>query len=512
MKRFTFYIIALTFLYGAANVSSAPMYSASVTVYDQNGQPLAGVPVRLEVHTTTMFDFDIGTTDMNGYVYLAVTADGFLDYMYVTITDQDYEILSSQGTYTETSNYLYPTFDVGLDINRNDVVDGWEMPLAQKFCPDLRLHSLDYGVSPVPVESLDRNGDGALGWEDVLVRLYDTSGGYHGEFDMDEIAIGEMNPYYMYLKYPHLAPVHKEVATPDINGNGLFGESGEATAVYLMVPHFEWGDISNTSPTEWYSSWISFIGDHHTETKYADGTTYVNFFDNGNDTIIQYWFFYVFNASANRHEGDWEHINVVLDSQDPTSASISRVEYYFHEEVAPRYTAGVDYSIVNSTHPAVFVGGHTGFIDGYDGHGTHGSFPDDGNWPNINPIGTDEDVDGFGLHIDFNNYQNIVIMPAIETVQPGDPLEWMTFAAYWGHAKSSPSAGEDLDLFAFGTALATMLPTSPWLTVISSVTTAAAAAGHHFSDDASIAPIGPAIKDSWEKVYDQSGAHVYTAR
>lgn len=66
--------------------------------------------------------------------------------MYVTITNQNYEILSSQGTYTETSNDIYPRFDVGLDINRNDVVDGWEMPLAQKFCPVLFAPIEDRGL------------------------------------------------------------------------------------------------------------------------------------------------------------------------------------------------------------------------------------------------------------------------------------------------------------------------------------------------------------------------------
>ncbi len=180
-----------------------------------------------------------------------------------------------------------------------------------------------------------------------------------------------------------------------------------------------------------------------------DGTTYANFFIKGSETVIQYWFFYPFNASANRHEGDWEHINVVLDSQDPNIASITRVEYYFHEEVAPRYTAGSDYFLVSGTHPEVYVGGNIGFIDGYSGHGTHGSYPFNGLWPKINPLPlfNTETVDGNGLNINFANYQNIVILPAVESVNIGDPLDWMTFAAFWGHVKSSPSGGENLDLF-----------------------------------------------------------------
>ena len=28
--------------------------------------------------------------------------------------------------------------------------------------------------------------------------------------------------------------------------------------------------------------------------------------------ILQYWFFYPYNDAGNKHEGDWEHINVVI--------------------------------------------------------------------------------------------------------------------------------------------------------------------------------------------------------
>jgi len=83
--------------------------------------------------------------------------------------------------------------------------------------------------------------------------------------------------------------------------------------------------------------------------------------------IIQYWFFYPYNDAGNKHEGDWEHINVVvsprtqveapqtaeqvravlergsdqLDGEDPLV--IRRVDYYFHENIMP-----VDYGQPNA--------------------------------------------------------------------------------------------------------------------------------------------------------------------
>jgi len=75
--------------------------------------------------------------------------------------------------------------------------------------------------------------------------------------------------------------------------------------------------------------------------------------------IMQYWLFYPYNDAGNKHEGDWEHINVVisprsqvtkpltaeqvrallarapeaLEADDPVV--IRRIDYYFHENVMP---------------------------------------------------------------------------------------------------------------------------------------------------------------------------------
>jgi hypothetical protein len=71
------------------------------------------------------------------------------------------------------------------------------------------------------------------------------------------------------------------------------------------------------------------------------------------ELVFQYWFFYPYNDAANTHEGDWEHINVVVTprrkgSEPLTTAMmaevleqldeadefvIRRVEYYFHHWV-----------------------------------------------------------------------------------------------------------------------------------------------------------------------------------
>jgi hypothetical protein len=72
------------------------------------------------------------------------------------------------------------------------------------------------------------------------------------------------------------------------------------------------------------------------------------------ELVLQYWFFYPYNDAGNIHEGDWEHINVVVTPRGargteplaadevsqllekpaaPAELVIRRVEYYFHHWV-----------------------------------------------------------------------------------------------------------------------------------------------------------------------------------
>ncbi|HSM06033.1 MAG TPA: hypothetical protein VK858_15555, partial [Longimicrobiales bacterium] len=82
--------------------------------------------------------------------------------------------------------------------------------------------------------------------------------------------------------------------------------------------------------------------------------------EGGYELILQYWFFYPSNDSGMDHEGDWEHMNVVvaprslvaggldadvvadildgrwsLEDDAPDPLVIRRVDYYFHEFVWP---------------------------------------------------------------------------------------------------------------------------------------------------------------------------------
>jgi len=81
---------------------------------------------------------------------------------------------------------------------------------------------------------------------------------------------------------------------------------------------------------------------------------------NPENIVIQYWFYYWDNPSLNHHEGDWEMVQVVLDSGVPVYAVYSQ-----HEWGGKRFWKDVEK--VGGTHPVVYVarGSHASYFKPY---------------------------------------------------------------------------------------------------------------------------------------------------
>lgn len=72
---------------------------------------------------------------------------------------------------------------------------------------------------------------------------------------------------------------------------------------------------------------------------------------------LQYWFYYVFNDWKNKHEGDWEMIQIVFDAGTPQQAlGATPVEVgYSQHSSAERAAWGDDkLDLVDGTHPVVY--------------------------------------------------------------------------------------------------------------------------------------------------------------
>ncbi len=129
-----------------------------------------------------------------------------------------------------------------------------------------------------------------------------------------------------------------------------------------------WIDMPGHDPESWKEHWRNKFS-RRLRSEYRDlMKTYVHPFledvsgpegRRGVQLVLQYWFFYPYNDGGNNHEGDWEHIHVIvsprhlveqtamseadmlrlldgewLDATGDDQLVMKRVEYYFHSKVA----------------------------------------------------------------------------------------------------------------------------------------------------------------------------------
>lgn len=143
--------------------------------------------------------------------------------------------------------------------------------------------------------------------------------------------------------------------------------------------------------------------------------------DQANEKIVlQYWLFYFYNDWFNKHEGDWEFVQVILDKdQNPEWVILSQ------HHGGTRRTWN-DTTIEGNTHPAVYVasGSHANYFWG------------DEIYPNGQSIGNErmEILDRTGS-ID-PTLPSIQLLPERDQLLAGTSdyplLEWLVFSGNWG--------------------------------------------------------------------------------
>jgi hypothetical protein len=153
------------------------------------------------------------------------------------------------------------------------------------------------------------------------------------------------------------------------------------------------------------------------------------------ELVVQYWFFYPYNDWINHHEGDWEHVNVVLSgpSHLGRAADYRAVgyEYYFHGfrlETARPTRVG--------DHAVVFVGGH-GRVLWWSGAHSGGSYP----WPaaypgaggGIGPISVTDDTRAPARILDADTFDVVMLPEAARLDARARPeLSWLGLPFFAG--------------------------------------------------------------------------------
>ncbi|TMQ58010.1 MAG: hypothetical protein E6K76_08855 [Candidatus Eisenbacteria bacterium] len=218
-------------------------------------------------------------------------------------------------------------------------------------------------------------------------------------------------------------------------------------------------DFPGETPREWWRAYAR-LRQGADSSAWRQPTVFAHpFLDERNRLAIQYWFFYPTNDYIGNHEGDWEHVNVVLT---PDRAGIDEVHYYFHFRSVNLPQGEYRPQIVDRTHPVVYDGGRVYMILDYPirilagdrNSGSHGKFPYPGEWEAVAGLGHTESVsraDKDSLRVVPHGLFRVVLTPEpsrIDYQRHPEVLRewaWLLLPVRWGYP-SAPSVGSEVKL------------------------------------------------------------------
>lgn len=149
----------------------------------------------------------------------------------------------------------------------------------------------------------------------------------------------------------------------------------------------------------------SIISSYQQQKNLYDSVVYYRQTSEGNKIVIQYWFFYAYNkGELNVHEGDWEMIQIILESNTPIKAMYSQ-----HHSGQQTLWENVE---LTGNHPHVYVarGSHANYLRSFSGK-----------------LGVASDIVG-------NN--GLVLTSSEYTLVELTDQEWLSFAGRWGEMES----------------------------------------------------------------------------
>ncbi len=222
-------------------------------------------------------------------------------------------------------------------------------------------------------------------------------------------------------------------------------------------------DFPGGNPREWWKEYAR-LRTGPDSARWAQPTVYAHpFTDHLGRFVIQYWYFYPFNDAVGNHEGDWEHVNVILS---PDHAAIAGIDYFFHARSVSLPQGKYRPEVVDSTHPFLHVGGRMYSVVDYPirilagdhNEGSHGHYPYVGEWEAAAGLGAPESIRSIGRDssrvITYRRF-DIVLMPEpsrIDYERHPEVLRrwaWLLLPARWGFP-SVPSLASELKLLDVG--------------------------------------------------------------
>jgi hypothetical protein len=158
-------------------------------------------------------------------------------------------------------------------------------------------------------------------------------------------------------------------------------------------------------------------------------TAYAHIVGEQGKLALQYWFYYPFNEWNNKHESDWEMIQLVFDASTAEEALGQTPDLvgYSQHEGAESATWDDEKLEKRGVHPVVYpgAGSHANqFVQSlYLGHGAQTGFGcDDTRGPT-------------------RYEQTQVVLTPAEATGADDPFAWLGYLGHWGQEVSGPNSG-----------------------------------------------------------------------
>lgn len=222
--------------------------------------------------------------------------------------------------------------------------------LAEEFAPILQIHAGN-PMKPTPVEfMLDY---ATLYCKTTNFQSYDTR-----PFKYNKIKrykkIGLREEWWQYFQR-----AKKEMVG---DTDRWFKEGTGILDWYLSLYNKDFNpDWAKDEPKTWQDFWVEKMKDQEIKDKYPP-TVYYQILDGSDTPIIQYSFFYPYDWWVNKHEGDWERLQVKVSSRNVNEAEIQAMVYYHHNSFTilttdDEFPKSDYWHVYDKTHPLIWVGG-----------------------------------------------------------------------------------------------------------------------------------------------------------
>lgn len=213
-----------------------------------------------------------------------------------------------------------------------------------------------------------------------------------------------------------------DLTTTDWSGLPTMSAGGKPLTYFIDYPGDNTGNMRDQET--WSTEWQTIQGsDDPLQAKHKPHQYAHFFWLSKADRLlaIQFWSYYPYDKFINNHEGDWEHINVVLDYPEGGTPTLAFIQLGYHGNETgflPETLYRIKGRDGTGDHPVIFIGGDTCVVyppDTWCGGTSGGNFPFPGNYS----ISYDEvikgDVAAPGRLVHADDYQ-LTLLPRIDDV------------------------------------------------------------------------------------------------